>query len=232
MNASSLESGSMDRVEAQYRIKEVEAALARRLEHAEGQHARLLNANRVLIVCSIAAIGFAAFGWRRASLAYSASRDRESVEAQSFVLADADGIRRATLAADGSGSVDLGLMDREGRERLRLSVLADGSPGISLVDAEGRSRAVFGLLPDGTTNLVFADARGSTRAVVGVSPDGASRVIFADPEGATRAALGVDEAGAPILRVVELDEAAVGDSPAPTGDPDTPGGDADTPGGN
>lgn len=217
MNASSLESGSMDRIEAQYRIKEVEAGLARRLEHVEGQHARLLNANRILIACSIAAIGFAALGWRRAALAYSATSDPGNLEAQSFVLEDADGIRRATLGLDGSGSVDLGFMDREGRERLRLSVLADGSPGISLIDPEGRSRAVFGLLPDGTTNIVFADARGSTRAVVGVSPDGASRAVFADEQGATRAALGVDEDGAPILSVVKPDEPAKSDPETPAG---------------
>lgn len=218
----------MDRIEAQYRIKEVEAALARRLEHMEDRHARLHNTNRILIICSIVAIGFAAFGWRRGSLAYSASKDRESLEAQSFVLEDADGIRRATLSLDGSGSVDLGLMDQEGRERLRMSVLADGSPGISLVDPEGRSRAVFGLLPDGTTNLVFADDRGSTRAVVGVSPDGASRAIFADQAGATRAALGVDEEGAPILSVVEPGEPAK-DDPEPAKDDPEPAEDAPEP---
>lgn len=188
-----------------YRIREVEARLDRRISTMESKRVRSAWATRMAgigLVVSLAAL--ATVGWT------VLPSDREwtmnSVSTEEIVLRDADGVERGRLATDSDGRTQLALSDREGRERIRLTVLADGSPGVTISDPDARPRAVLGYLPDGTTNLVFADAQGTSRAVLGVEPDGSTQALFADQFGTIRTLVGVGADGVPSVSVFESGE--------------------------
>ena len=186
-----------------YRIREVEARLARRLDAAESQRvqvkwlARLMGAGVVALLIALVFV-------------LTTAGDHESLTAGSLyaeelVLRDTDGVTRGRLGIDEDGRVQFSLSDRDGRARMRLTVLGDGSPGLTITDADTRPRAVLGYLPDGTTSLVFADAEGISRAVVGLGPDGSTHALFADRTGLIRTLVGVGADGVPSMSLIEGD---------------------------
>lgn len=185
-----------------YRIREVEARLDRRLEVLEAQRdrvrwmARLTGAGFVAVLITLAIVLLTAFGG-------DGTLTTQSLFAEEVVLQDGGGVTRGRLAADSDGRVQFTLSDREGRGRIRLTVLADGSPGLTITDSDARPRAVLGYLPDGTTSLVFADAQGTSRAVVGVEPDGSTHALFSDRAGTIRTLVGVGADGVPSVSVSE-----------------------------
>ena len=65
------------------------------------------------------------------------------VRSQHFVLVDAKGKDRASLVADGAGSVFLVMFDSAGKTRANLSVSNDG-PSLVLYDAGGQQRTIVG----------------------------------------------------------------------------------------
>jgi hypothetical protein len=65
------------------------------------------------------------------------------VRANHFVLVDDKGKERASLVADGAGSVFLVMFDTAGRTRANLSVSNDG-PSLVFYDPNGRQRAILG----------------------------------------------------------------------------------------
>jgi len=176
-----------------YRIREVEARLDRRLVTLEAQRGRLATGLTALaLLVAVAALGIAVW----AVAPREGARTMASLSTREVVLRDADGVERGRLATDSDGS-QLSLSDRDGRQRIRLTVLADGSPGVTISDPDGRPRAVLGYLPDGTTNLVFADEAGTSRAVFGLEPDGSTQALFADQDGTIRTLVGVGADGVP-----------------------------------
>lgn len=183
-----------------YRLREVEARLDRRLTAVEarrgGWGARLSGAGLVL---ALVALGLVL--WRVTPT--DGAWDMASLSTEEIVLRDSDGVERGRLATDSEGRAQLSLSDREGRERIRLTVLADGSPGVTISDPDAKPRAVLAYLPDGTANLVFADAAGTSRAVFGMEPDGSSQALFADQTGTIRTLVGVGADGAPSVSVFE-----------------------------
>jgi len=194
-----------------YRIREVEARLDRRLSAVESQGSRRGWAGRLVsagLVIAVVALGVTVWSAVPADGAWTMN----SVSTEEIVLRDVDGIERGRLATDTEGRTQLSLSDREGRERIRLTVLADGSPGVTISDPDAKPRAVLGYLPDGTTNLVFADAEGTSRAVFGLEPDGSTQALFSDRDGTIRTLVGVGADGEPAVSV--FDEAE-GRSPAP-----------------
>lgn len=194
-----------------YRIREVEARLDRRLSAVEAQRARSGWAGRLVGAgLVIAVVGLGATFWR--VVPADGAWTMNSVSTEEIVLRDVDGVERGRLATDAEGRTQLSLSDREGRERIRLTVLADGSPGVTISDPDAKPRAVLGYLPDGTTNLVFADAEGTSRAVFGLEPDGSTQALFADQAGTIRTLVGVGADGVPAVSVFEE---AGGRSPAP-----------------
>ena len=185
-----------------YRIREVEARLDRKIAAIESQRARTRWLARLTGVASVAMLGAAAL------VLWTVAPDEgawvvDSVSAEEILLRDGDGIARGRLGTDSDGRAQLWLADREGRERIRLTVLPDGSPGVTISDPDARARAVLGYLPDGTTNLVFADAQGVSRAVFGLDADGSTQALFADRSGAIRALVGVGADGAPSVSTFE-----------------------------
>jgi hypothetical protein len=186
-----------------YRIREVEARLDRRVAALEAQRVRSGWASRLMgigFVLTLAAVAIVL--WARLP-GDNGTWTVGSLSAEEVVLRDGEGIARALLATDAAGGARLSLTDGDGRERIRLTVLADGSPGITISDPDARPRAVLGYLPDGTTNLVFADAQGVSRAVLGLDADGSTQALFADQSGAIRALVGVGAEGAPSVSTFE-----------------------------
>lgn len=197
-------SAGMD-TEADYRIREVEARLDRRLEAIESGSGRgKWNARLTGLGLVVAGTALAAVLW--IAMPADGARTVASLSTEEIVLRDADGVVRGRLDTDAQGRARLALSDRDGRERIRLTVLADGSPGVTINDPDARPRAVLGYLPDGTTNLVFADARGVSRAVFGVEPDGSTQALFTDRDGAIRTLVGVGADGVPSVSTFEAEE--------------------------
>jgi hypothetical protein len=200
MNDSILSRGGAADSASDYRIREVEARLDRRLAAMESRGGRL--GGRLMgagLVVTLVALGAVLWKVVPTDGAWSTT----SLSTEAIVLRDSDGVERGRLDTDAEGRAQLSLSDREGRERIRLTVLADGSPGVTISDPDAHPRAVLAYLPDGTTNLVFADAEGVSRAVLGLEPDGSTQALFADQSGTIRTLVGVGADGVPSVSVYE-----------------------------
>jgi len=211
MKDSMLNLGGVADPASDYRLREVEARLDRRLVAVESGNGRSGWATRLMAVALVAtwvALGVVLWKVVPTDGAWTTS----SLSTQAITLRDSDGVERGSLATDADGRAQLSLSDREGRERIRLTVLADGSPGVTISDPDAHPRAVLGYLPDGTTNLVFADAQGVSRAVLGLEPDGSTQALFADQSGTIRTLVGVGADGVPSVSVYEESERG---APAP-----------------
>jgi hypothetical protein len=195
--------GSADGAEStsDYRIREVEARLDRRLAALESQRDRLRWMARLMGAAFVGSLIVLAVAMRTAST--DGALATRSLSTEEVVLRDVDGVTRGRLGTDPDGRAQFSLSDRDGRGRIRLTVLADGSPGVTISDADARPRAVLGYLPDGTTSLVLADAQGTSRAVVGLEPDGSTHALFADRAGRILTLVGVGADGVPSVSVLE-----------------------------
>lgn len=67
----------------------------------------------------------------------------EEVRARQFVLVDSKGMERASLVADGAGSVFLVMFDSERKTRINLSVSNDG-PSLVFYDPAAQQRMIVG----------------------------------------------------------------------------------------
>lgn len=186
---------------ADYRIREVEARLDRRIAALESQRERMKWTVRFV------GVGFAGALVALVGVLWGLRDDGAlttgSLFAEEVVLRDGEGTTRGHMGTDAEGRVEFALSDRDGRERMRLTVLADGAPGLTISDSDARPRAVLAHLPDGTTNLVFADARGASRTVLGLEPDGSTHALFADRAGTMRTLVGVGADGAGTVSIFE-----------------------------
>jgi hypothetical protein len=187
---------------AEYRIRELEARLDRRVAALESQRGRLRWTVRLMGVGFVATLAALAMVLGM-TLPDDGALVTGSLITEEVVLRDGDGVMRGRLGTDADGRARLSLSDRDGRERIRLTVLADGSPGVTISDSDGRPRAVLASLVDGTTNLVFADAHATSRAVFGLEPDGSAHALFTDRAGAIRTLVGVGADGSPSVSIFE-----------------------------
>ncbi len=80
-----------------------------------------------------------------------------TVEAEQFILRDANGKEQAALRMSAEGP-ELGFLDANGKVRLMLT-LSEGIPGLGFFDANGKARALLGVSAVGP-KLVFRDANG------------------------------------------------------------------------
>lgn len=110
------------------------------------------------------------------------------LEAERFVLRDAEGRYRAELGFIDGASVLL-LNDRDGRPGAALSVFPDGPRRLSLLDREGRTRSVLTARVDGDSGLRLFDQNLVHRASLDVMEDGRPILRLAnkqiDPAGHT-----------------------------------------------
>jgi hypothetical protein len=127
--------------------------LIRRVEGLERQNRRLRTAVALTGAASLFALVTAAPSDGRAA------GTAERIEAQRFVLTDAEGATRAILG-ELRGSIGLGLMDAEGNPIAVLGVAGDGSTtGLQLKDSGGANATLspHGLdLGQGAKRTIYA----------------------------------------------------------------------------
>ncbi len=121
--------------------------LERRLDRVERENRRLKQVG-VVVLAVIAAVMLMGHGAPR--------KVAKVVEAEKFVLRDADGRVRGRLHTKPDGTAGLSLLDKGGTRRIALSVSPKGS-GFEVYEKTGPLRALLGLASDGTVGLVLND---------------------------------------------------------------------------
>ena len=169
--------------------------LARRLDRVERENRRLKQAG-VVVLAVIGAVVL---------MGQATGNVAKVVEAEKFVLRDADGKGRARLESLPSGLVRLALLDKDENIQSVLGV-GVGRPSLVLagrnnktilttsflsVSGKGRkSRLTLAVLPSGEQSLVLTDNTGRTRAELAIEVDGSSTFGLFDRTGTARAVLG------------------------------------------
>ena len=149
------------------------AAMMNRLERLEKQNRRFkqIGALALILVGSVLLMGQAPI--------------TRTVEANEFIVKDANGKQRASLGLFGNQPT-LSLFGESGKVQAALSVVA-GFPSLILSDASGELRAMLGVRPDGQ-ELALYDANGKLRAELSVL-FGRPELSLFDASGKRRVAL-------------------------------------------
>ena len=171
--------------------------LARRLDQVERENRRLKQAGVVVlaVIAAVVLMGQATKG-----------KVAKVVEAEKFVLRDADGKGRARLESLPSGLVRLALLDKDENIQSVLGVGIVGTPSLVLAGRNnktilttsflsvsgkgGKSRLTLAVLPSGEQSLVLTDNTGRTQAELAIEVDGSSTFGLFDRTGTARAVLG------------------------------------------
>jgi hypothetical protein len=182
------------------------ADLAARLDRLEKQNRRLRWMALALLVTG--GLGF---------LVAADAPKNQTVEASKFVLRDADGQARATLAMDPQVGPVLTFMTAKGTSRAKLALLDSkgGDPVLTLHDEKGATRGgltISGGAPmmlfldqdqkmqmalgvdSGKPSLVLQNAAGTRQLGLGLEKDG-PLIQLTDPKGQAKAALSVTADG-------------------------------------
>jgi len=170
--------------------------LARRLDQVERENRRLNRAG-VVALAVIAAVVL---------MGQATGNVAKVVEAEKFVLRDADGKGRARLESLPSGLVRLALLDKDENIQSVLGVGIVGTPSLVLAGRNsktilttrflsvsgkgGKSRLTLAVLPSGAQSLVLTDNTARTRAELAIEVDGSPTFGLFDRTGTARAILG------------------------------------------
>ncbi len=170
--------------------------LARRLDRVERENRRLKRAG-VVALAVIAAVVL---------MGQATGNVAKVVEAEKFVLRDADGKGRARLESLPSGLVRLALLDKDENIQSVLGVGVVGTPSLVLAGRNsktilttrflsvsgkgGKSRLTLAVLPSGAQSLVLTDNTARTRAELAIEVDGSPTFGLFDRTGTARAILG------------------------------------------
>jgi len=103
--------------------------------------------------------------------------------AQGFMLRDAHGLERASLALGSDGAPTLRLNNTKGKARAMMWVKDDGSVNFRLTDPNGVNRAEILLEANGTPHLLLADREGSNRASLELGAEDAPGMVLRAPNG-------------------------------------------------
>ncbi len=116
-------------------------ALACRIEEVARQNARLIVETNRLKRSDRTAKGLAvvALGILGVLVSAGGSKSGAVLEAEQFVMKDAEGHERAKLALGDDGSPRLLFRDAQGRIRIQISVGPTGTPGFRLFDETGKA---------------------------------------------------------------------------------------------
>lgn len=125
-----------------------------------------------------------------------------TVEAERFILRDAEGVRRGELSVD-EGKPGLALFHADGAVRVLLQVNPEGSPGFVLYDDKGIQR-LFIMAGKEWTFIELDDKNGSKRLGMVVPVGGGEPfVALLDEDGTLRTQLTV--AGGPMGSLMAFD---------------------------
>ena len=106
----------------------------------------------------------------------------KSIEAEQFVLRDADGKMRGELSTRVDRSPKLWLYDQAGVRRIEVSLLSDGDPGLRLLDRNEQIRATLGVV-EGEPSLTLRDREGRDRVTLILLANGEPSLFLRDKEG-------------------------------------------------
>jgi len=115
----------------------------------------------VLLIVSAANVGL----WLRQGRVHDVAATR-------YALRDAQGVERAVIGLDDSGSPGLALYDAAGVRRVWLAVAADTSPKLLMYDETGRPFTSLGWGAQGAPFLGMMGRDGVGHAVLHLGPDG------------------------------------------------------------
>jgi hypothetical protein len=147
-------------------------ALTERLNRLSMQNRRFRLLASVVLV-SLAVLGILGQAAPR--------RVPNEIEAAGFVVRDAAGRARITLALTQSGEPML-IMTDENSPRVLLA-LTDGAPTLRLSGLGGRGGAVVATLNSGLTAVRLYDQNDKGRATLGLTDQGEGTIEFTDPGG-------------------------------------------------
>lgn len=150
---------------------EVVIALTRRLECLEHRNRLLMRAGAVLLVLVAGGALLGQAAPRRAP---------RVVEAERYVLRDANGAPRAWLGVGPDGTAGLELLDAARVIRVALHLRADGAVALRLNDKDGHTRSLLSVGSDETHGLEFMDKERRVRGQIGLQPDGAPGIVLLD----------------------------------------------------
>jgi hypothetical protein len=105
------------------------------------------------------------------------------VEANRFVLRDAEGRERARWLVGPDHSAGLGLYDQQQSLRLLVATALDGNSRFVMFNQAGKAQVQLRLSPDGRARLDLADAEGRRRLKLGLARDGTPGLEFRDADG-------------------------------------------------
>ena len=105
--------------------------------------------------------------------------------AESFVLQDAAGVRRASLEATGDGAATLRLLGPSGKARAILTVGSDGTPALRLHRKDGTPAVQVEVRADQGPALELVEPSGRVRLSAYLNPAGAAALSVTDMKGAT-----------------------------------------------
>lgn len=118
------------------------------------------------------------------------------IVAKSFVLTDAQGVRRAVLSTTAEGAPFLSFLSQE--EKPDFLIVDDNGQSFVSFFTEGRRRFFLGLHPGGS-DLAFFDNAGEMRAVLGLGSDESPSLLLVDAKGSPRCALAVEASNESVL---------------------------------
>jgi hypothetical protein len=138
-----------------------------RVERLEKQNRKLKHAGVVALILAAAVF------------LMGQTAQKKTVEANEFILRDANGNLRAALGVDKDGT-GLFLWDAAGKIRAALEVVAD-EPQLVLYDSAGKQSAALSIYK-GVPGLGLFDSAGNPRATLDVGADGPG-LTLSDQEG-------------------------------------------------
>ena len=155
------------------------AALAARVECLERENRRLKRAGMAVLV------GLSAVMLMGQAVPNTVTK---TVEAERFLLRDANGRTRAVLHTQADGSPHLEFHDAAGNTRATLGLAGDAAH-LSLTDAKGKGGTILRTQPNGRPNVTLTDENGTRRAVLFLADDGAPSLAFSDKQRRSRVVL-------------------------------------------
>lgn len=170
--------------------------VAQRLTRVEKQ-----NRNLKRVLCAVILL-------MGAALLLGQAEPNHVVEAQKFVLLDAEGKERAVLDSNEQGGANLVLVDAKGKQRVNLG-MTQSDTLLSLLDSNEKVRAMLGTDSAHGTFLAINNANGRKRALFIDDKKGVGLSFFGPGEKASTS-LGEDASGsALVLRRPDLTEGIV-----------------------
>jgi hypothetical protein len=121
------------------------------------------------------------------------------VEAQKFILKDANGNARGAFGTTDTGEVIFAIFDRRQKGIIEIGLHEDGFPYLYLNNGAGQRRFGLTVGPDGAAGLAIVDQNLKVRAFLHSEADGSPRFALSDKNGKERTVFELQSNGDPKL---------------------------------